>query len=76
VWFEAEWRQAFRNLEAILDDAGSGLGHVVKTTTFLTDLDNDDAANRLYAEHCPTNSPPCPRPWSFCLVGCSFPSKP
>jgi enamine deaminase RidA (YjgF/YER057c/UK114 family) len=27
-------------IEAILDDAGSGLEHVVKTTTFLTDLDD------------------------------------
>jgi 2-iminobutanoate/2-iminopropanoate deaminase len=55
--FEAEWRQAFRNLEAILDDAGSGLEHVVKTTTFLTDLDNGEAANRLHAEFFPTNPP-------------------
>jgi 2-iminobutanoate/2-iminopropanoate deaminase len=55
--FEAEWRQAFRNLEAILDDAGSGLEHVVKTTTFLTDLENGEAANRLYAEFFPTNPP-------------------
>jgi 2-iminobutanoate/2-iminopropanoate deaminase len=55
--FEAEWRQAFRNLEAILDEAGSGLGHVVKTTTFLTDLYNGEAANRLYAEFFPTNPP-------------------
>jgi 2-iminobutanoate/2-iminopropanoate deaminase len=55
--FEAEWRQAFRNLEAILDDAGSGLEHVVKTTTFLTDLDNGESANRLYAEFFPTNPP-------------------
>ncbi len=55
--FEAEWRQAFRNLTAILDDAGSGLKHVVKTTTFLTDLDDGEAANRLYAEFFPTSPP-------------------
>ena len=55
--FEAEWRQAFRNLEAVLKAAGSGLEHVVKTTTFLTDLENGDAANRLYGEYFPTNPP-------------------
>lgn len=44
--FEAEWRQAFRNLEAVLKAAGSGSEHVVKTTTFLTDLENGEAANR------------------------------
>jgi 2-iminobutanoate/2-iminopropanoate deaminase len=55
--FEAEWRQAFRNLQAILETAGSGLEHVVKTTTFLTDLGNGEAANRLYAEYFPTDPP-------------------
>ena len=55
--FEAEWRQAFRNLDAVLKAAGSGLEHVVKTTTFLTDLENGEAANRLYAEYFPTNPP-------------------
>jgi 2-iminobutanoate/2-iminopropanoate deaminase len=55
--FEAEWRQAFQNLQAILEAAGSGLEHVVKTTTFLTDLDNGEAANRLFAEYFPINPP-------------------
>jgi hypothetical protein len=55
--FEAEWRQAFRNLEAILNDAGSGLEHIVKTTTFLADLDDGEVANRLYAEFFPTSPP-------------------
>jgi 2-iminobutanoate/2-iminopropanoate deaminase len=40
-----------------LEAAVSGLEHVVKTTTFLTDLDNGEAANRLYAEYFPMNSP-------------------
>jgi 2-iminobutanoate/2-iminopropanoate deaminase len=55
--FEAEWRQAFQNLHAVLEAAGSGLEHVVKTTAFLTDLDNGEAANRLYAGYFPTNPP-------------------
>ena len=55
--FEAEFRQAISNLEAVLQAAGSGLEHVVKTTTFLTDTANGEAANRLYAEYFPTNPP-------------------
>jgi 2-iminobutanoate/2-iminopropanoate deaminase len=55
--FEAEWRQAFQNLQAILEAAGSSLEHVVKATTFLTDLDNGEAANRLFAEYFPINPP-------------------
>lgn len=55
--FEAECRQAFRNLEAILKAAGSGLEHVVKTTTFITDLDYGGLSNRIYAEAFPTNPP-------------------
>ena len=30
---------------------------MVKTTTFLTDLKNGEAANRLHAEYFPTNPP-------------------
>jgi enamine deaminase RidA (YjgF/YER057c/UK114 family) len=35
--FEAQARQAFANLQALLDDAGMGWGDVVKLTTFITD---------------------------------------
>jgi 2-iminobutanoate/2-iminopropanoate deaminase len=38
--FEAEARQAFANLRAVLDAAGSGLGHVVKTTTFVAHVED------------------------------------
>jgi 2-iminobutanoate/2-iminopropanoate deaminase len=55
--FEAEFRQAVRNLEAVLKAAGSDLQHVVKTTTFMTDLENGEVANRLYAEYFPMNPP-------------------
>lgn len=55
--FEAECRQAFRNLEAVLRADGSGLEHVVKTTTFLTDPENGATSDRLYEEYFPTNPP-------------------
>ena len=55
--FEAEARRAFANLEAVLRAAGSGLEHVVKTTTFITSVDDAAASNRIYAEFFPTDPP-------------------
>jgi 2-iminobutanoate/2-iminopropanoate deaminase len=43
--------QVFRNLAAILEEAGSGLGQLVKTTVFLTDLGDFQAMNEVYARH-------------------------
>ena len=55
--FEAQARQAFENLRAILEDAGSGLQYVVKTTCFLADPDGFDQLNALYAEYFPETPP-------------------
>ena len=43
-------RQAIRNLAAVLEAAGSGLDRVVKTTCFLTDINDFAAFNEIYAE--------------------------
>ena len=43
--------QIFRNLKAILEEAGSGLDRIVKTTVFLTDLGNFQGMNEVYAQH-------------------------
>lgn len=43
--------QIFVNLRAILETAGSGLELLVKTTVFLTDLDEFAAMNEVYARH-------------------------
>jgi 2-iminobutanoate/2-iminopropanoate deaminase len=43
--------QIFVNLRAILEAAGSGLELLVKTTVFLTDLDEFAAMNEVYARH-------------------------
>jgi 2-iminobutanoate/2-iminopropanoate deaminase len=40
--------QAFDNLAAILDEAGSGLDRVVKTTVFLNDFDDFATMNEVY----------------------------
>jgi 2-iminobutanoate/2-iminopropanoate deaminase len=44
-------RQVFRNLAAILEEAGSNLDKVVKMTVFMTDLGEFAAMNAVYAEH-------------------------
>lgn len=47
---EEQTRQVINNLSAILEAAGSGLTKVVKTSIFLTNLDDFAKLNRVYAE--------------------------
>ena len=42
--------QVLLNLKAVLEAAGSGLGKVVKTTVFLTDMGDFPFVNKVYAE--------------------------
>ena len=55
--FELQARQAFENLRAILEDAGSSLDRVVKTTCFLAVPEAFDQLNALYAEYFPVDPP-------------------
>ena len=52
--------QVLLNLRAVLAAAGAGLGQVVKTTVFLTDIGDFPAVNKVYAEmfggHTPARS--------------------
>lgn len=43
-------RQSLTNAKHILEEAGTDLAHVVKTTVFLSDMDNFTAMNEVYAE--------------------------
>lgn len=43
-------RQALTNLEQVLRAAGAGLDRVVRTTLFLTNLDDFGAVNAVFAE--------------------------
>ncbi len=43
-------RQVLSNLSAVLEAAGSGLDRVVKTTVFLTTMDNFQSMNGVYTE--------------------------
>lgn len=55
--FEAQVRQAFANLEAVVQAAGGSLGNIVKLTLFLTDLGRFAAANAIMTECIPQPFP-------------------
>ncbi len=43
--------QVFTNIEAVLKEAGLAMKDVVKSTVFLTDLNDFGAVNEVYAKH-------------------------
>jgi 2-iminobutanoate/2-iminopropanoate deaminase len=47
----AQTEQVVANLRAILEEAGSSLDRLVKTTVFLQDLDDFAGMNEVYAKH-------------------------
>jgi 2-iminobutanoate/2-iminopropanoate deaminase len=48
---QEQTEQIFANLAAILEEAGSGLDKLVKTTVFLQNLDDFAGMNEVYAAH-------------------------
>ena len=48
---QAQTEQVFANLRAILEEAGSSLERLVKTTVFLTDLGDFAGMNDVYRAH-------------------------
>lgn len=48
---QEQTEQIFVNLAAILEEAGSGLDKLVKTTVFLQNLDDFGGMNEVYAKH-------------------------
>jgi len=54
---EEETKRTLDNLKAVLDDAGSGLEHVIKTTCFLGDMNNFKAFNAVYGTYFTQNPP-------------------
>jgi 2-iminobutanoate/2-iminopropanoate deaminase len=57
---EEQTHQVFRNLQAVLAEAGASLSDVVKATVFLKDMEQFAALNAIYAayfgEHKPARS--------------------
>ena len=54
---EAQTRRALKNLQAVLEAAGSGLDAVVKTTVFLQDMEDFGKMNGVYGEFFPEEPP-------------------
>lgn len=47
---EAQSRQVFQNLAAVLEAAGSSLSRVIKSTVYLQDMNDFQRFNAVYAE--------------------------
>jgi len=55
--FDAQVRQAFANMTAVIEEAGGTLNDIVKLTLFLTDLSKFASANAIMAEIIPQPYP-------------------
>jgi 2-iminobutanoate/2-iminopropanoate deaminase len=55
--FEQQVRQSFTNIKTILEDAGSDISKVVKTTIFMVAGNDFAVINKIYKEFFPENAP-------------------
>jgi len=54
---QAETRRVLQNLAAVLEAAGTSFSRAIKTTVFLTNMDDFAKMNAIYAEFFPANPP-------------------
>jgi enamine deaminase RidA (YjgF/YER057c/UK114 family) len=54
---EAQTRQVFKNLAAVLKEAGGSLDNLVMTTTYITDRKYREGYNRVRMQQYKSNSP-------------------
>jgi len=55
--FEDQTRQAFQNIQVILEEAGTTMSKVVKTTIFMVAGNDFSIINKVYGEFFPENPP-------------------
>ena len=55
--FEDQLRQCFQNIKTILEEAGSDISKVVKTTLFMVTGNDFAIVNKVYAEFFVANAP-------------------
>lgn len=55
--FEDQTRQCFQNVKTILEEAGSSIDKVVKTTIFMVTGNDFNVLNKIYSEFFPENPP-------------------
>ena len=54
---EAQARQVFENIKAILDEAGGSFEDIVKTTIYLTDINYREGIHRIRRDYFKTTQP-------------------
>ncbi|RTL09919.1 MAG: RidA family protein [Neisseriaceae bacterium] len=54
---KTQTHQVMKNIEAILVEAGTDMNHLIKTTCFLSDMNNFAAFNEVYASYFDRNLP-------------------
>jgi len=55
--FEEQARQAFMNIKTILEELGSSMDKIVKTTVFMVAGNEFSTLNKVYGEIFPENAP-------------------
>ncbi len=55
--FEEQTRQCFQNIKIILEEAGSDISKVIKTTIFMVTGNDFSVINKVYQEFFPENAP-------------------
>lgn len=55
--FEEQTIQAFENIKIVLEEAGSSMSKVVKTTIFMVSGNDFSIVNKIYANFFPTEAP-------------------
>jgi len=55
--FEEQTRQCFANIKTILEEAGSSMDKIVKTTIFMVAGNDFSVINKIYSEFFPENAP-------------------
>ena len=55
--FEDQTRQCFQNIRTILEEAGSSMNKIIKTTIFMVAGNDFSVINKVYSECFPENPP-------------------
>ena len=55
--FEDQLRQSFLNIKTILEEIGSNMSKIVKTTIFMVTGNDFSIVNKIYSEFFPENAP-------------------
>jgi len=55
--FETQTRQCFLNIKMVLEEAGSDMSKIIKTTIFMVAGNDFSVVNKIYNEFFPENAP-------------------